>query len=226
MSTINHPIRIAIADDHELFREGLKYMLLKKATGVIDVVGEAENGKELIEVVRKTQPDVVLTDIKMPVIDGFEACKQILRYNSNMPVIAVSMLDDSTLIYDMLEAGAKGYLQKNAPREEVIEAIKTVNDGDIYYCKSTSKTLLKLIGVGKYNKFQKRNGVSFCNKEILIIKLICKELTTKEIADQLKLSAKTIEDYSHRIKEKVGAKNLVGIALYAVKNGFVRLTEI
>ena len=214
---------VIVADDHELLREG--FCTLFRNTE-LKVLATAKDGGELLQLVKEYQPQVVVTDIKMPVIDGLEACKQILRDDSSMPVIAVSMLDDGNLIYDMLEAGARGYLQKNAGRDEVIEAIQSVYDGDRYYCRSTTKTLLKLIGVGEYNQFKKRNDISFCEKEILIIKLICKELTTKEIAGRLKLSSKTIEDYSHRIKEKVGAKNLVGIALYAVKNGFIGLNEI
>src|SRR5437773_3761112 len=123
-STLYSPIRVVIADDHEIFREGLEG-LIKKQTD-IELAGEAENGKQLIEITTQLLPDVVLTDIKMPVIDGIQATQIISEKLPQVSVIALSMFDDENLIVDMLEAGAKGYLIKNAHKHEIISAIKTV----------------------------------------------------------------------------------------------------
>jgi DNA-binding NarL/FixJ family response regulator len=219
-------IKIVIADDHEIFREGLKVMLAKHAEHLIQLVGEASNGKELLHCVQTSRPDVVITDIKMPIMDGMEASKQISEKFPFVGIIALSSYNENNLVYDMLQAGAKGYLLKNTHKNEMIEAIITVNKGEMYYCSSTSHSLIKLIGHSRYNPYKKQPQISFCDNEIAMIKLICKQLTTKEIAYELHLSDRTVEEYSRRIKEKIDAKNLVGIALFALKNNIVSLEEI
>ena len=227
-SMITHqlPIRLAIADDHELFRDGLKLMLNKYAKGLIEIVIEAENGEQLLNEVEKEKPDVVLTDIKMPIMDGMEASRTISKRFPDIGIIAFSTFDESYMVFDMLEVGAKGYLVKNTPRDEIIDAIQIVSQGSMYYCNSTSRSLIRLIAPSQHNHFKHTNQISFVPNEIAIIKLICQQLTTKEIADRLHLGIRTVEDYSKRIKEKIDAKNLVGIALFAVKNHIVKLSEI
>src|SRR5438128_1610998 len=122
MST--HPdIKLMIADDHEIFRDGFKLMITKYPEIVL--IGEAANGHELVQLALERQPDVIITDIKMPVMDGIEATKKILEQNPDMGIIGLSMYDDDELIVEMLEAGARGYLIKNAGKEQITEAIKT-----------------------------------------------------------------------------------------------------
>src|SRR5258705_10066762 len=129
------PIRIVIADDHEIFRNGFK--LLLKNQNELELVGEAENGKDLLAVVSEQQPDVVVTDIKMPVMDGIAACKIIKKIHPAIEVIALSMFNEDNLIVDMLEAGARGYLLKNTNKHELLLAAKTVHEGNTYYCTAT-----------------------------------------------------------------------------------------
>lgn len=215
------PIRILLADDHEIFRDGFKVMLRKQTE--IQLIGEASNGKELIEVTTEMQPDVVITDIKMPVMDGIEATKNISKAFPEIGIIAFSMFDEESLVVDMLEAGAKGYLLKNAPKEEIIEAIKMVNNHHSYYCSATSAKLAKLIARSSFDPYKKHKPIEFSEKEIVVMCMICEEKTNKEIADKLNLSTRTIEGYRDRIQEKINAKNSAGIVVYAIKHRIYKI---
>jgi DNA-binding NarL/FixJ family response regulator len=211
-------IRLVIADDHEIFRDGFKLMLSKFTD--IQLVGEAEDGEKLVELAKKSKPDVIITDIKMPIMDGIEATQKIIAQFPQIGIIGLSMFDEDDLIVDMLEAGARGFLIKNAGKFEITEAIRTVYDGDPYYCKTTSLKLSKRIAKSRFNPFKKSdNTEEFSARELEIIYLICKELTNKEIADKLFLSIRTVEGYRLKIQEKMHVKNTVGLVIYAVKNG-------
>lgn len=215
MKSLN-PIRIVLADDHEIFRDGFKAMLRKQPS--VELIGEAANGEELIEVTRRLKPDVVVTDIKMPKMDGLQATKILFEEFPDMGIVALSMIDEETLIIDMMEAGAKGYLLKNAHKNEIIEAIKSVNEGHIYYCDGTSAKLTKLIAKSDKIPFNKKSAkAELSQKELDVILLICQEKTNKEIADELNLSIRTIEGYRDRIFEKVGAKNSAGVVISVSK---------
>jgi DNA-binding NarL/FixJ family response regulator len=220
------PIKIVISDDHELFREGLTNVINKKSKGRIEIVGEAGNGAKLVKLVEQKKPDVVVTDIMMPEMNGFDACRAITKKFPDIGVIALSMLEDTEAFYDMLEAGAKGYLVKNSPAPEIVDAIETVHKGEMYYCSVSSKSLIRKIGNSVHNRFKLSNTIQFSDTERNIVKAICKQKTTKEIAHELHLSEKTIEQYSKKIKEKTDAKNLVGIALFAIKNKIVDMKDI
>lgn len=210
-------IKVVIADDHEIFRDGLKLML--GSMDSIDLAGEAADGKELVALVAKVNPDVVITDIKMPVMDGPEATRYIMEHHPIVKVIALSMFDDEELILEMLEAGATGYLLKNADKTEVVDAIHSVHDNTPYYCKSTSGKLVKLIAYSRNNMQKQKKEAEFSDKEKEIIRLICKEYTNKQIGETLFLSTRTVEGYRMKILEKMGAKNIVGIVIEAIRLG-------
>lgn len=210
-------IKVLIADDHEIFRDGLKLML--GGVDTIDLAGEAANGKELAALVDKVKPDVVVTDIKMPVMDGPQVTRYIIENHPLVKVIALSMFDDEELILEMLEAGATGYLLKNADKAEVIDAIHSVHGNTPYYCKSTSGKLVKLIAYSRANMQKQKKEAEFTEKEKEIIRLICKEYTNKQIGETLFLSTRTVEGYRMKILEKMGAKNIVGIVIEAIRLG-------
>lgn len=210
------PIRIAIADDHTIFREGFK--LLLKNQQELELVGEAEDGKELLEVAATQQPDVLIIDIKMPVMDGIATCKEIRKRFPHMKVIALSMFNDDNLIVDMLEAGAKGYLLKNTNKQELLQATKTVFEGSTYYCTATSNKLAKMIAESKFNPYRIQPVQKFTPRETDIIKLICQQFTNKEIAVMLGLSHRTVESHREKIQEKTEAKNVIGVVIYAIKH--------
>lgn len=217
MTQTAKPIRIILADDHEIFRDGFKAMIKKQPS--IELIGEASNGEELVELTRLLQPDVIVTDIKMPKMDGLQAAKILSKELPQTGIIALSMIDEENLIIDMMEAGAKGYLLKNAHKDEIVEAIKSVNYGQIYYCDGASAKLTLLIAKNDRIPFIKKDSkIELSQKEIDVILMICQELTNKEIADRLNLSIRTVEGYRDRIQSKIGARNSAGIVVYAIKN--------
>ncbi len=213
-------IQLLMADDHEIFRDGFKLMLTKYPD--IELAGEAENGRELLELTQKLRPDVIITDIKMPVMDGIEATQKISELFPDIGIIGLSMFDEDELIVDMLEAGAKGYLIKNAGKEQITEAIRTVYNNDPYYCKTTSHKLTSMIARSRFNPYKKAAKVEFSEREIEIIDLICNELTNKEISEQLFISIRTVEGHRLKILEKMDVKNTVGLVVYAIKMGLVK----
>jgi two-component system, NarL family, response regulator NreC len=215
----NPQIKLLIADDHEIFRDGFKLMLSKFTD--IELVGEAEDGKELLLLAQKLQPDVIITDIKMPNMDGIEATKILNEQFPAMGIIGLSMYDEDDLIIEMLEAGAKGFLIKNAGKLEITEAIRTVYKDQPYYCKTTSYKLANRIARSNFNPYAKTQKVTFTDRELTIIDLICKEQNNKEIGDKLFLSARTIEGHRLKIFEKMDVKNTVGLVVYAMKNGLM-----
>jgi len=221
MTLVNSPIRIVLADDHEIFRDGFHVMLKKQSD--IQLVGEAANGLDLIKVTEKLLPDIVITDIKMPKLDGIEATKILTKKFPGINIIALSMFDDDNLIIDMLEAGAKGYLLKSAHKKEIIEAIKTVYKNETYYCKSTSTKLVIMIGQSRFDPYKEIQKPEFSQREIDIITLICQEASNKEIALKLFLSVRTIEGHREKIQEKIKAKNAAGIVIYAIKTGIYKI---
>jgi DNA-binding NarL/FixJ family response regulator len=214
-------IRVVTADDHEIFREGLD-VLFKKQND-IELVGEAVNGKQLIEITERLLPDIVLIDIKMPVMDGIQATKIISERFPQVGVIALSMFEDENLIVDMLDAGARGYLIKNAHKHEVIAAIKAVHNQESYFCNHTSMKLAKLIGRSRFNLLKDPMRSEFSEKEKEVIQLICEEFSNKEISSKLHLSIRTIEGYREKILEKMKVKNSAGIVVYAIKHGIYKL---
>lgn len=210
-------IKIVLADDHEIFRDGFKAMLKKQP--LVELLGEASNGNELVDLVRRLKPDVVVTDIKMPKMDGLQATKLLSKEFPHIGIIALSMMDEENLILDMMESGARGYLIKNAHKDEIIKAIKMVFDNHIYFCNETSLKLTKRIAKSeKIHYIKKDVDLDFTPKEIEIIKCICEEMSNKEIAEKKNLSIRTIEGYRDKILEKIGAKNSVGIVVYAIRS--------
>lgn len=216
-------IKLIIADDHEIFRDGLALMLSKQKD--IELIGQAENGKELVEMVERLNPDLILTDIKMPVMDGVEATKRILEKNDACRIIALSMFDEENLIVDMLEAGARGYLLKNADKQEILEAISTVYENNTYYCRRTTAKLASMIVKSKFNPYKKTRQVEFNEREKEIIRYICLQDTAQQIADKLFLSKRTVEGYRIKILEKMNVKNTAGVVIYALKHNLITEAE-
>lgn len=214
-------VRVAIADDHEPFRIGLMTMI-GRSPG-IQFVADATNGKELLSQLRETKPDVVFADIAMPVMDGIELTRQLAIHAPGINVIALSMFNDDHLIVDVLNAGAKGYLIKNASKQEMLDAIQAVYYNQTYYCRSTSIKLARLIANKIYDPNHKVEKEIFSPREIEIIQLICQEMTNKEIGDKLCLSSRTVEGYRQKIADKTNSKTTAGIVIYAIRNGIYKI---
>ncbi len=217
-------IRLVIADDHEIFRDGLALMLSKQDTVVL--TGQAADGEELLRLVAETQPDIVLTDIKMPRLSGIAAARILLQRHPHLKIIALSMFDEEDLIVEMLETGAKGYLLKNADKKEILEAILTVYDGSIFYCKHTTARLASLIVKSKFDAQKRPHEALFTDREKEIIRLICRQHTAQEIGGMLYLSKRTVEGYRTRILEKMEVKNTAGVVIFALKHHLISESDI
>jgi DNA-binding NarL/FixJ family response regulator len=211
-------IRIIIADDHELMRKSLPILLKKQDE--IEIVDDAENGKELIEKVREHKPDVVVTDIQMPIMDGIKATRKIKEEFPDVKVLALTMFNEDHLIVDMLEAGAKGYLLKNTTTLELTEAIKAVYNGGTHFCNSTSEKLKNMIVQSKFNPYKQKAKIELTAREIEVMRLMCQQMKNTDIADKMCISVRTVEGYREKIFEKTGSKTLAGITIFAIKNGY------
>jgi DNA-binding NarL/FixJ family response regulator len=211
-------ISIYLADDYPLFRTGLS-LLLEQESG-FKIAGEASNGKMLLELMRQAPADVVITDIEMPEMNGIEATIALKAEFPDVPVIALTIFNEDHLIIDMLEAGASGYILKNVESAELASAIRTVVRGGNHYCSQTSIRQSKLIA---HSSFYKKPSIPLSDKELEIIRLICQQYASKQIADKTNLSHRTVEKYRDRIMEKTGAENVVGIVIYAIRHGIYQV---
>ncbi|HEV2483438.1 MAG TPA: response regulator transcription factor [Puia sp.] len=221
---MKNSISLIIADDHEIFRDGLALMLAKQET--VRLVGQAGDGQELLRLAEETRPTMVLTDIKMPRMDGIAATRLLLQRYPGLKIIALSMHEEEDLVVEMLEAGARGYLLKHADKKEILEAILTVEAGNIYYCKHTTANLASLIVKSKFESQKKAPSALFTEREKEIIRLICRQHTAQEIGELLFLSKRTVEGYRTRILEKMDVKNTAGVVIFALKHNIIREEEI
>lgn len=208
-------IRVIIADEHSVFRAGLITVL--KKIPIIEVVGEADNGETLIDKIGLLLPNIVITDIKMSGMDGIIATKIITQRFPDVKVVCLSVLVKDDMILQMLEAGAIGYLTKSSNAEEIGEAILTVNEKKPYFCKIITERLTDI--VTRNYQLPVNNETTFTDREIEIMRLICREFTSKEIAETLNLSKRTVEGHRTRIMDKIGAKSIAGIITFAVEQG-------
>ncbi len=211
-------IKVLIADDHSVFRTGLRVLLSQLKH--VDVVGEACNGQELVRRSAELLPDIVLTDIAMPLMDGIAATRELSRRKNGIRVIVLSAHGREEPILQMLEAGALGYVLKSADTEEISEAISTVYHHKPYFCREITERLTEI--VSKNYQSPAKVVISFTEREKEIIRLICRECTSKEIAYALHLSKRTVEGHRTRIMDKVGAKSIAGIITYAVEKGIFK----
>lgn len=209
-------IKIALADDHQLFRSGL--VLLLKDLPEVEIIYEASDGKELLEkIAGKLKPDILLLDIKMPTMSGFEVVTKIKTDYPLIKIIVLSMFSDETTVMKMIKAGVEGYILKDANQQEFVEGIYTVADDDVYYSKSINKVIQK--------SFSKPANISvkLSANETTFLTLLCQQLGNKEIADKMCLSVRTIDGYRDQLFEKLNVKSRIGLVLYAIKNKIVEV---
>ncbi len=215
----NNPIKVAIADDHALFRAGVKTALSAKKD--VELIAEADNGMQLLNLLKHIEPDVILLDIQMPIMDGISTLPEIRKINPNVKVIILSMHNDHSMISKLMEIGANSYLTKNSDSETIYQAIKTCFEQEFFFNELTNKALLTGLRTRKTEPDAMLDA-QLSDKEIRILKLMCEEKTTKEIADIVDISPRTVEAIRDKLKTKTGAKSMAGLVMYAVKKGFVQ----
>ena len=205
-------IRVLIADDHQLFIDGIK-SILDGQVGIA-IIAEANNGLEVIKTLEAgTIPDLVLTDIRMPIIDGVSVTRTLSQNYPQIPVLALSMYDQSADVIEMLEAGAKGYVTKNVDKKELVNAIHTLTKGEFYFSQNLPEDIKAW-----FERDQLKEDAVLTRREKEILNLIARGRTSQQMAQQLKLSKFTIDTHRKNIHKKLGIKSNTGLVTYALKN--------
>jgi DNA-binding NarL/FixJ family response regulator len=214
---IEELIRVIIADDHVLYRAGVKNALSSKKN--IKVIAEADNGSHLLNLLKGIQPDVILLDIQMPIMDGIATLPEIKKLYPGIRVIMLTMMDDQSMITKLMELGANSYLTKTSDSEIIYEAIKTCYEQEFYFNSLTNKALLNNLRHKAPNSIKlQQEDATLSDKEITVLRLMCEEKSTREIAEAVDLSPRTIEAIRDKLKTKTGAKSTAGLIMFAVKN--------
>jgi len=212
-------IKVIIADDHALFRAGVKTTLSMKKD--IKMLGEADNGAQLLTLLKVLQPDVILLDIQMPIMDGITTLPEIKELYPDIRVIMLTMHNDHSMISKLMELGANSYLTKNSDAEIIYEAIKTVHEQEYFFNALTNRALIDGLRTKRQVETTLPVDTKLSDKEITILKLMCEEKSTKDIADLVFLSPRTVEAIRDKLKVKTGAKSMAGLVMYAVKAGII-----
>lgn len=214
-------IRIALAEDHQVLRQGMVTMLSNEES--FNLVFDVGDGAELIEKLNKNEIDIIILDVEMPIIDGLEALKIIEQKFENIRVIMLSSFYENEMIYQAISLGARGFLPKHTDIENVISAIKRVQEDEYYFDEKVTPKLISLL---------KKNGIIYpqfevnqlSKRELDVLPLICQGLKNKEIAQILFISERTVENHRKNLFSKTKSPNSFGLFSYAIKNGLIKLT--
>ncbi|MEZ5018386.1 MAG: response regulator transcription factor [Flavipsychrobacter sp.] len=212
-------IKYAIADDHKIFRQGLKIALSDDTQ--LALAGEAGNGLELLELLKTNDIDVVLLDIKMPEMDGIATTKEIRAQYPDLKIIILTMFDEEHFILHLVQAGANGYLLKNAEPSEIKLALHAAVENGFYFNDLVSNTMLKNVVQKAQTPTIFKQVEPLNEKELNVLRLICEQHTAAEIAEKVFLSPRTVEGIRSALLDKIGVRNTAGLVMYAVKNGIV-----
>lgn len=213
-------IRVGIVDDHQIFRDGLSSILINEG---MTITGEASNGDAFINILKNKLVDLAFIDINMPGMDGIETTKYILQDYPNIKIIALTMHWQENYILEMINAGATGYLFKSSDKKEIIEAINTVLNNEMYFSKEIDKIIIKNINDRYSKRGRTKNIADLSDTEIQIIKLICEEYSSEEIAKLLFLSKRTIDGARQRIQFKLNVSSTAGLVKFAIVNGLYKI---
>jgi DNA-binding NarL/FixJ family response regulator len=203
-------IRLILADDHTMFAEGLKSLLDEE----FELLGTVGNGQDLVDMTRRLDPEVIIVDISMPVLSGFDAIRKIKENGNHAKVIFLTMHDDDTLVEEAFRCGASGYVLKQAAGEELVEAIKQVAQGNRYVTP-----LVKSKRADRVPRGAQKSMITPRQREVL--KLISRGLTMKEIAAELAISTRTAESHKYEMMEALGVSTTADLIKYALKVGLI-----
>ena len=206
-----YKISIALVDDHTLFRNGVANLMAE--FDELTVLFEAENGEQLQQMLSThLLPDVILMDINMPVMDGYAATKWVKQKYPQVKVLALSMFEDDKAVIQMIKSGAGGYVLKESRPRELLEAIKAIHEKGVYLNEMVSGKLLRSVT-------DQEELPNLSKKELEFLKLCCSEFTYKEMADQMFISPRTVDNYREALFLKLNLKSRTGLVLYAIQNG-------
>jgi len=208
-------IRVILADDHTIVREGIRSLIESKEN--IEVVAEVENGRDAVQKTAELKPDVVIMDISMPILNGFEATRQVVRQPQKSKVLVLTMHEDRETIRQVLRAGAAGCLSKKSAVTELVDAIVAVDRGEAFFSPSVSKLLLEdYMNAGPVSAEE-----PLTSREKEVLQMVSEGRGNKEIADLLCISVKTVEGHKENIKKKIGARDAIDLLRYAISKGLI-----
>lgn len=218
-------VKIAIADDEQLFRAGIKFLLEKVQD--FEILFEAENGQELIDRIAASEeiPDIILMDLKMPVLNGVETTKVIHKEYPDLKIIALTSYGGKSFIINMIDVGASSYLLKNASPKTVIYTINEVYDKGFHYNEKVMKMIHENLISANGKKIRSDLDKKLLSKrELEVLELICSEYTTSEIAEKLFISPRTVDGHRNNLLLKTGSKNVAGLVIYGIQKKLVELS--
>jgi DNA-binding NarL/FixJ family response regulator len=212
-------VSILLVDDHRIFTEGLKLLLTTRND--YSVVGACPNGLAMLDFLANHQPDIVLVDINMPVLDGEEAIRRALVLQPNLRIIVLTSEEKSATIERVVHLGVKGFVSKSSCQSELIEAIDTVYEGGIHFSPDIFDLLVA--SMKHHEKAAKGTLDDFTEREMEIVRLLCEGKTSKEIAQELNINHRTVETHKSKILEKAGVKNTISLVVCAIKNNLLEV---
>jgi len=212
-------VRIIIADDHKIIRVGLRG-ILERETGMT-VVGEADDGHQLLNILDTTPADVILMDIDMGRTNGIDITSKLSTELPHIKILALTMHEEEKHIIGMLEAGAKGYLLKNTGPEELIAAIQAVAKGDSYFSNQVSATLLKAITNLRNGTQPRDHDTPLTEREVEVLRLIVREYSSSKIAEELFISTRTVDTHRRNLMDKLNVRNTAGLVKYAIEKAII-----
>lgn len=219
-------VRVLLADDHTLFREGMRRLLSSKSKGAIKIVGEASDGRQACEQVENLQPDVVLMDVHMPDMDGVKATRQIMEGQNPPVVVLLSMSNQDDYLFEAIKAGAHGYYQKDSNVDELISAIKKAAEGEVILSADLAQRILREFRQITATGNTKTGLASLHDREIDILRHVAAGKTNLAIAEDMGLAEKTIKNQLSIVFNKLKLSNRTQAAIYALRNGLVMLEEL
>ena len=215
-------IQILLADDHMIVRKGLA-SILNNEPG-LEVIGEAEDGREAVQKVEELNPDIVVMDISMPQLNGLDATRQIKKRFPDMKILILTMHISDEYVYEVLQAGASGYILKQAAPTELLSAIQSVQQGDIYLSPKVSKTVInEYLKKSQIDKIKTESQLTEREREI--VQLIAEGNSNREIAEILHISIKTVESHRTKVMEKLDLHSTANITRYAIRKGIISVNN-
>ena len=216
---MNYKIKVHIADDHKILIDGV--IALLNTEDDFEIEGYSLTGKQVVDWSAKNKADVLVLDINMPELDGIEVLKTFKQRNKKIKTIILSSLSDPKLVQEMILLGANGFVDKSCANDHIIEAIRSVYKGIQYFSDDVKSRLLELYVTESKTKEIVQSQEDLTEREILVLEQIALQKSTSEISEYLSISVRTIETYRRSLYKKLNVKNVVGLAVYAVKNNIV-----
>ncbi len=220
--SVQQPVKLLLVDDHPIVRSGLRMLFLSEPA--MTIVGEADSGEAAVAAVQRLKPDVVIMDVSMPGMNGIEATRRIKAAHPETAVLALTMYEDEQYFFEMLHAGASGYIPKRAAPDDLVSAIKVVAEGNVFLYSTLARFLIKDMAdrsAGEAHGEPVAGEDTLTAREREVLTCIAEGMTTREIAESLVISAKTVERHRENIMSKLDMHNRVELVKYAIKKGLI-----